>query len=86
MKNPDRETTKRILQQPYMTMKDFYMVLPVGRKQSDRIFNELERKLKDENVPLFNTQPKVIPTEHFKKYLKEKSRVTGNASASSSDI
>lgn len=71
-----------------MTMEDFYKVLPVGRKQSDRIFKDLENKLRDEGVELFITHPRVIPTECLKKYLKEKKKAGSLPmnTASSSDI
>lgn len=88
MKNPDKETLKKILSQPYITMDDLYKVLPVGRKQSDHIFSDLEKKLGDEGVELYVTRPRIIPTESLKRYLKEKKKAgpLPMSTASSSDI
>ena len=66
MKNPDKEKRNEILNKPYMTMNDLYEVLPVGRQQSNKLFKQLEKKLKDEGIKLFVTTPRVIPTKYVK--------------------
>lgn len=71
MKNPKQEKINEILNQPYMTKNDFYLVLPVGRNQSDKMFNDLEEKLKNEGISLFETRPRVIPTKYFLRELKK---------------
>lgn len=66
MKNPNKETRNEILNKPYITKNDLYQILPVGRKQSDKLFNKLEEKLIKDGIKLFETTPRVIPTKYVK--------------------
>ena len=71
MKNPEKDLRDKILKQPYITSDDVYKVLPVGKNQSSKIFNDLYDELARKGIPLFATRPRAIPTRYFKeKYLK----------------
>ena len=73
MKDINKFTLDAVLTKPYMSREDFYTVLPVGRKKSDKLFQDLWNELKDKNVVLFDSRPQVIPTKYFKrKYLEGK--------------
>ena len=73
MKNLNRLERDEILKQPYITSNDVYKVLPVGKNQSSRMFNDLYLELQDKGIPLFQTRPRAIPTKYFKdKYLSNK--------------
>lgn len=73
MKNITRKARNEILAKPYMTAQDIYKVLPIGMNQCKKIFKTLEEELKEDGIPLFNTRPRVIPTEYFmQKYERRK--------------
>lgn len=67
MRTVDKETRKKILGNPYMTANDFYLVLPVGKNQAFKMFNDVYSQLESEGVKLFPGRPRTIPTSEFKK-------------------
>ena len=65
MKNIDRNKRNDILKNPYMTADDIYHVLPIGKNQAQKMFNEIYNQLIDEGVTLFKSRPKTIPTKVY---------------------
>jgi len=69
MKNIDRNKRNNILKNPYMTADDIYHVLPIGKNQAQKMFNEIYNQLIDEGITLFKSRPKTIPTKVFKERI-----------------
>lgn len=50
-----------------MTANDVYRVLPVGKNQAAKMFNDLYVELEEKGVRLFQSRPRTVPTREFKK-------------------
>lgn len=79
MKRLDKERQKEILNQTYLTITDVYELLPIGKNYASKIFRDIEAEMKQKEIPLFITRPRVVPTEfiirrfpELKKIRKEK--------------
>lgn len=56
----------------YLSMKDLYNLLPIGKNQSDKLFKTIEQSLVDEGYTLFITRPRVLPKDYVMKFLRER--------------
>lgn len=78
MKEISKNEQIAILEKTYITKEDVYKVLPIGKNYSSKIFNEIEQELKEMGVSLFNTRPRVIPTEYLLKKYPNLKKVRNN--------
>ncbi|MBQ2658597.1 MAG: hypothetical protein IJF87_08530 [Erysipelotrichaceae bacterium] len=67
MREIQKEERDTILKSPYMTANDVYRVLPVGKNQAAKMFNDLYVELEEKGVRLFQSRPRTVPTREFKK-------------------
>ena len=67
MKEVLKDIRDSILRNPYMTANDVYKVLPVGKNQATKMFNDLYAELEEKGVKLFQSRPRTIPTREFKR-------------------
>lgn len=74
MKTLEIEKQREILRKSFITIDDIYNLLPIGKNYSARIFKEIEAEMKEKEIPMFITRPRVVPTEmlidRFPQYLK----------------
>ena len=75
MKELEKDVQKKILDEAYITIEDIYKLLPIGKNYASKIFRDIEQELKDKGYPMFNTRPRVIPTEFLVKRYPELKKI-----------
>ena len=75
MRHLDPAIQTEILKQSYISAQDIYHLYPLGRNESNKLFNQIVSELMEEGIPLLPCRPRAIPISRvLKKYPIRRSK------------
>ena len=55
----------------FITIKELYEMLPIGKNQASNLFRDIETKFKEDGYKQFITRPRCLPKKYVMEYLRK---------------